>query len=56
MMRLGVFFEVGMIEIWDISTVCEHFLDALVDGYGLSNLRDTILDVDILDVQHVYGL
>jgi hypothetical protein len=44
-----------MVEIRDIGTVSQHLLDALIDGYGLSDLGDAVLDVDVLDVQHVYG-
>lgn len=54
--RLGVSFEIGMVEIRDVRTVSQHLLNALVDGYGLSDLRDAVLYVDVLDVQHVYGL
>lgn len=51
---MRVSFEASMVEIWDIRTVSQHLLDALIDGYGLSDLRDAILDVDVLDVKHVY--
>jgi hypothetical protein len=53
-MGIGISLEIGMVEIWDVSAVSQHLLDALVEGDGLSYLWDAVFNVDVLDVQHAY--
>ena len=46
-------FEVSVVEIRDISTICQFFPQRIVDGDGLADFRNSIFDVDISYMQHV---
>lgn len=48
-------FELAMVKVRHIGSVLQTFLKGLVQGHCLSNLRDSVLKVDVFDVEHVEG-
>lgn len=48
-----ILLEIDMVKIRHISPIRQYLIDLLIERDGLTNLRNAILDVDVLDVQHI---
>jgi hypothetical protein len=48
-----ILLKVDVIEVRNIRSIGEYFIDLLVQGNRLSDLGNAVLDVDVFDMQHV---